>query len=136
MIVQTVGHLVLIKVMWKTMLFWGCGAIRVSTEFWWKEIAFWNENQEKSTVRLKRGKIKKSKRQSYRLFCFVGLMVFVKKLLIFGKMEHWLAGKLEWKRLMSKVSLQVSKKLVGDNLVHLQYEMLIKRLILHENLRV
>ena len=65
------------------------------------------------------------------LFCWTG--GFCQKLLIFRKIEHWLAGKLEWKRLMSKVSLQVSKKLVRDNLVHLQYEMLIKRLILHEN---
>ena len=40
MVVQIVRHLVLIKTMWKTMLLWGCGAIKVSAEFWWKEIAF------------------------------------------------------------------------------------------------
>ena len=69
------------------------------------------------------------------MFCWTGGCC--QKLLIFGKVEHWLAGKLGWKKgLLSRVSLQVSKRLVGDSLVHLQYEMLIKRLMLHENLKI
>ena len=106
MVVQTVGHMVLIKVMWKTMLFWGCGAIKVSTEFWWKEITFWSEDQEKITVQLK---MKNVNHKGCRL-CSVRLVCFYQKLSRLGKMNiDW---QVNWsgKRFLSRVSLHISKK--------------------------